>query len=93
MNSQPPSVLGQQPMTMGGPPAHPYSGVQYPGPPEGSVATQPPGSWSSSVVLVSPAMPMQQMHGHPYMPPGSMPPMHSQNFMPHSTGMAPYQQQ
>lgn len=97
MNAQP-SILGQQPMTMGGHSAPSYNGAQYPPPPAGPAATQHSGGWNSSVTSV----PMQQMHNPHYFPPGSMPsemgpgmmPMHSQNGgMPHSAGMAPYPQQ
>lgn len=98
MNAQP-SILGQQPMTMGGHSApSSYNGAQYPPPPTGPAATQHSGGWNSSVTSV----PMQQMQNPHYFPPGSVPsemgpgmmPMHSQNGgMPHSAGMAPYPQQ
>ncbi|XP_071929442.1 polypyrimidine tract-binding protein homolog 2 isoform X3 [Coffea arabica] len=100
MMSSQPSILGQQPIAMGGPAAHQYNGAQYPPPPESTAMPQHSVGWNTSAPAVPPPMPMQ-MHNHPYMPPASMPPemgpgmmpLHGQNGLPHSAAMPPYHPQ
>ncbi|KAL3521618.1 hypothetical protein ACH5RR_019767 [Cinchona calisaya] len=98
MNSQP-SIMGQQPMAMGGPAANHYNGTQYPPPPESTAVPLASAGWNSSVQAVPPPMPMQ-MHNQPvpYRQPAGMPPemghgmmpLHSQNGLPQSAAMPPY---
>lgn len=94
LNSQQPSILGQQPPYQGGPG---YSGAQYaPGP---DPHAQPPSTgWNPGATLPQ-SMPMQMQNypygppaGPPAMGPGAVPP-HPQNGQPHSSPMRPYHHQ
>ncbi|KAL2556186.1 Polypyrimidine tract-binding protein-like protein 2 [Forsythia ovata] len=100
LNSQP-SLLGQQPYSVGGPGVHPYNGAQYTQSPDGHAVHQPSAGWNPAGTAVHPSMPMH-MHNYPYIPPGSMPPgmgpgmmppSHSQGGLPHSSPMPPYHRQ
>lgn len=72
LNTQP-SILGQQPPSMGGPAAHQYNGAQFaPAPPEGHAVPQQGWGQGQGVPPGPQSMPMQ-MHNHPYMPPTNMP--------------------
>ncbi|THG05491.1 hypothetical protein TEA_026026 [Camellia sinensis var. sinensis] len=90
-----PSILGHQPLPMGGMGSHhQYNGPQFPQAPEGLAAPQPSAGWGT---VPHQSMPVQMMHSnHPYMrPPTTTPDMapgmmqlHSQNGLRHT--MPPY---
>ncbi|KAI8006867.1 hypothetical protein LOK49_LG07G00258 [Camellia lanceoleosa] len=90
-----PSILGHQPLSMGGPGSHhQYNGPQFPQAPEGLAAPQPSAGWGT---VPHQSMPVQMMHSnHPYMRPPTMTPdmapgmmqLHSQNGLRHT--MPPY---
>ncbi|KAL3837741.1 hypothetical protein ACJIZ3_022332 [Penstemon smallii] len=91
LNSQP-SILGQQPYTMGGPGGHAYSGSQYAPAPDPRGPPSPSAGWN-------PARPQSmQMHNYyPYGPPPGTPtmgpassPFNGQNGLPYSSHMPPY---
>ncbi|KAF3647595.1 Polypyrimidine tract-binding protein -like protein 2 [Capsicum annuum] len=101
MNAQAPSIMGQQPPSIGGPGVHPYNGpAQYASAPQGIGVPQHSAGWNSPVGAAPPQMPMQ-MHNHHYSMPPSRPPqmgpgmrpMHGQNGIPYSGGMPPYHPQ
>ncbi|CAL5344102.1 unnamed protein product [Camellia sinensis] len=90
-----PSILGHQPLPMGGMGSHhQYNGPQFPQAPEGLAAPQPSAGWGT---VPHQSMPVQMMHSnHPYMRPPTMTPdmapgmmqLHSQNGLRHT--MPPY---
>ncbi|KAI4337950.1 hypothetical protein L6164_016311 [Bauhinia variegata] len=81
VNSQP-SILGQHPVPMMGaaPPAQQYNGAQYAPNHEQHMMPQPASGWGTSAPAVPQSMPLQ-MHSHPYMPPGAMPPQMAPGMM------------
>ncbi|KAF2315502.1 hypothetical protein GH714_039955 [Hevea brasiliensis] len=79
LNPQP-SILGHQPVSTIGPPAHPYSGTQFAPPTEHPAMPQPSAGWAAGV-LAAPHSMLAQMSNQPYLPPGAMPPQMGPGMM------------
>ncbi|KAJ7965386.1 putative Polypyrimidine tract binding protein [Quillaja saponaria] len=79
VNAQP-SILGQQPVSVTGPPVQ-YNGAHYHPTSEHSVMPQASAGWGTVVPAVPQSMPLQ-MHNNPYMPPQ----MHNNPYMPPQMG-------